>query len=681
MTMDREQALREIEELRRLISHHDYLYYVLDQPEITDAEYDRLFRRLQELEAAFPDLITPDSPTQRVGAPPSEAFGQIRHRVPMLSLQNAMNENEVREFEARLKRFLGRDEEIVYVVEPKFDGLSAELVYEDGILVAGSTRGDGFTGEDVTANLKTIRSIPLRLRPVGDKAPPIPKLFEVRGEVIFPIAKFEELNKERIAKGEPPFANPRNAAAGSVRQLDSSITASRPLDFYAYSMGVCEGLEIESQWDLLQVLRAFGFKVSDLSRRVVGIEEVIKVYKDMLSIRDTLPFEADGAVVKVDSFALQRELGEVSRSPRWAIAFKFPPRQEVTRILDIVVQVGRTGTLTPVAVLEPVKVGGVTVRRATLHNEDEIARKGIMIGDYCLVQRAGDVIPEIVGVLPERRDGTQRPFLMPDTCPVCGSPVVREEGEVARRCIAADCPAQLKEHLLHFASRRAMDIEHLGEKLADQLVEKGLVKDASDLYYLTLDDLLGLERMAEKSARNLLEAIERSKSRPLPNVIFALGIRHVGETGARDLANHFGSMEALMEASEEELTKVEGIGPIVARSIRDYFSRPQNRRLIERLKEAGVTMSHKVEVQKKDEAFASKTFVFTGTLASMTRERAQALVIERGGKTASSVSKKTDYVVCGTDPGSKLQKAKELGIKILTEEEFLRMLEGGKGGA
>lgn len=668
--MDREEAARELERLRCDIEHHNYLYYVRDAPEISDAEYDRLFRRLVEIEAAFPDLVTPDSPSRRVGAPPADEFRPVPHRVPMLSLQNAMDEGEMRDFEARLHRFLGRDDPLDYVIEPKFDGLSAELVYEDGVLVVGATRGDGFTGEDVTANLRTVRTIPLRLR---DDRRPVPRLIEVRGEVILPVARFEDMNRERESRGEPAFANPRNAAAGSVRQLDPTITAGRPLEFFAYTVGASESFAFEGQWELLQALRDFGFKVTDLARRVTGMDAVLAEYRRLLALRDDLPFEVDGTVVKVDRVALQRELGEVSRSPRWAIAFKFPPRREVTRVERIVVQVGRTGVLTPVAVLEPVRVGGVTVRRATLHNEDEVARKGVMEGDHVTVQRAGDVIPEVVEVLVERRDGTERPFMMPARCPACGGPVVREEGEAARRCVSSSCPAQRKEHITHFASKRAMDIEHLGDKLTDQLVDKGLVRDVADLYSLRLDQVAALDRMAEKSAQNLLDAIEKSRSRPLAAVLFALGIRQVGEALARDLAAHFGSIEALMDASEEDLMAVEGVGPVVARGIRDYFANPANRDLIRRLREAGVRMEHTAPRDEADPRFAGKTFVFTGTLASMTRERAQALVLARGGKAASSVSRKTDYVVAGADAGSKLAKARDLGITVLTEAEFLAM--------
>lgn len=671
--MDREEAAARIAWLCREIDRHNHLYYVKDAPEISDAEYDALFRELQALEAEYPDLMLPGSPTQRVGAAPSEEFAQYRHRQPMLSLQNAMSEEEVREFDQRVHRFLGRDSPIDYVCEPKLDGLSAELVYEDGVLVTGATRGDGTVGEDVTANLKTIRSVPLRLDVREGERPP--RLLEVRGEVIFPIAAFEDLNREREARGEPPFANPRNAAAGSTRQLDPRITASRPLQFFAYALGANEGLAVQSQTDVLKALEAFGFRVSNLWRRVRGIEEVIEAYRDLGRRRASLPFEIDGMVVKVDSHALQRELGEVSRSPRWAVAFKFPPERQVTRVEDIGVNVGRTGIVTPVAHLKPVRVAGVIVRRATLHNEDEVARKGVMIGDFVEVQRAGDVIPEVVAVLADRRTGEERPFVMPKDCPSCGGPITREPGEVARRCTNAACPAQLKEHIIHFASRRAMDIEHLGERLTDQLVDGGLVKDVADIYHLKKADLLLLDRMADKSAQNVIDAIERSKTRPLAAVINALGIRQVGEALARSLADHFRTIDALMDAGEEALAAVEDVGPVVAASIATFFRNEKNRALVRRLREAGVRMEHASGTAgEADPAFAGKTFVFTGTLSAMTRERAQELVLSLGGKAAGSVSRKTHYLVAGEDAGSKLAKARDLGVTVLTEAEFLSML-------
>jgi len=683
--MDREDARRELARLRAEIERHNDLYYVRDAPEITDAEYDRLFRQLLDLEAAFPDLVTPDSPSQRVGGRPLEEFAQVRHRVPMLSLQNAMDEGEVRAFDDRVRRFLSRSDPLDYVLEPKFDGLSVELVYQEGVLVQASTRGDGVTGEDVTANVRTIRSIPLRLKPRNPGSdlfgpPALPRLLEVRGEVFMPVERFEELNRTREQAGEPPFANPRNAAAGSLRQLDPRVTAGRPLDFFAYAVGSADGLEASSQWELLQTLREAGLPVSDLPRRVRGIDAVIEEYRRMEALRDRLPFEIDGTVVKVDSFALQRELGEVSRSPRWAIAFKFPPRREVTRVVDIVEQVGRTGVLTPVAELDPVRLGGVLVRRATLHNEDELKRKDVRVGDFVEVQRAGDVIPEVVRVRLDLRPADAAPYRMRETCPACGGPVSRQEGEVARRCVNASCPAQLKEHLVHFASRRAMDIEHLGDRVAEQLVDRGLVRSVADLYRLAREDVLTLDKMAEKSATNLLQAIDRSRNRPLERLIFALGIPQVGEALARSLALRYRSLDALdaecarEPEGQDPLTQVEDVGPKVAGAIRGWFAQPENRKLLGRLREAGLRMTAGTGEAPADPAFAGKTFVFTGTLRTMTREEGQALVLARGGKVAGSVSRKTDVVVAGEDAGSKLAKARDLGVPVIGEEEFLAML-------
>lgn len=740
--MDRELARRELDALRAEIERHNDLYYRRDAPEISDADYDRLFRRLLELEATHPDLVTQDSPSQRVGAAPAEEFASVRHRVPMLSLQNAMSEAELRAFDERVRRFLGRDEEITYVVEPKFDGLSASLVYENGVLTTGATRGDGTTGEDVTPNLRTVRDIPLRLaerdahvlrgdprgratrfpateartggiggRPLGTPrnpqtldlfaqcddpmgegtdAPgtppspspaPRPGLLEVRGEVFMPIAGFEALNREREARSEPPFANPRNAAAGALRQLDPKVTASRPLAFFAYAVGAADGLEVASQHALLETLRDLGFPVTNLALRVVGIDAVVAACRDLGERRDALPFEIDGAVVKVDSVALQRELGEVSRSPRWAIAFKFPPRREVTQVVGITEQVGRTGVLTPVAELAPVRVAGVVVSRATLHNEDELRRKDVRVGDTVEVQRAGDVIPEVVGVRLDLRPMEATPYVMASTCPACDGPVVREEGEAARRCVNASCPAQLREHLVHFASKRAMDIEHLGDRLADQLVERALVRDVADIFTLTLADLAGLDRMAEKSAANLVQGIQAARQRPLARLLGALGIRGVGESLARSLAARFHTMDALAQAATtpadaddaDPLLKVEDVGPVVARSIRDWFAQDANRDLLRRLAEAGVRMDHEASATA-DPRFAGKTFVFTGSLVTMTRDQAQELVVQRGGKAAGSVSRKTDYVVAGADAGSKLDKARDLGVPVLTEEAFREML-------
>jgi DNA ligase (NAD+) len=721
--MDRDRLERELRDLRAQINHHNDRYYRQDAPEITDAEYDRLFRRLLDLEAAHPDLVTPDSPSQRVGAAPVEDFATVRHRVPMRSLQNAMSEAELRAFDDRVRRFLGLSEGIAYTIEPKFDGLSASLTYENGVLVTGATRGDGTVGEDVTANLRTVRSIPLRLTPpaategnaaaarparqaaprtldlfapdepasaveaVLDLAAAVPRLLEVRGEVFMPVAGFEALNRDREARGEAPFANPRNAAAGALRQLDPKITATRPLAFFAYATGAAEGFEASSQAELLDRLRAFGFPVTDLARRVEGIEAVWDACRALGEQRDDLPFEIDGAVVKVDAFALQRELGEVSRSPRWAIAFKFPPRREATRVVGITEQVGRTGVLTPVAELAPIRVGGVVVSRATLHNEDELRRKDVRVGDTVEVQRAGDVIPEVVGVRLDQRPADAVPYALLTTCPACGGPVVREAGEAARRCVNASCPAQLREHLVHFASKRAMDIEGLGERLADQLVDRGVVRDVADVFALRVEDLAGLDRMADRSAANLVQGIEDARQRPLGRLLGALGIRGVGEALARSLATRFHTMDALAGAAtavpedgDDPLLAVEDVGPIVAQSIRDWFAQEANRDLLRRLREAGVRMDHDAAAQA-DSRFAGRTFVFTGSLVTMTRDQAQEAVVQRGGRAAGSVSKKTDYVVAGADAGSKLAKARDLGVAVLTEGEFQAMLSPGAEGS
>ena len=666
--MTKEEARRRIEELRELIRYHNYRYYVLDSPEISDAEYDRLFRELQELEEKFPEFVTPDSPTQRVGAQPAEEFGTVPHTIPMLSLDNAMDEEEVREFDERVKRFLGTDEDIEYVAEPKLDGLGVELVYERGRLVVGSTRGDGFVGEDVTQNLRTIRAVPLVL--LGDP----PERLEVRGEVIMHIEDFKELNRRRAEEGEPPFANPRNAAAGSVRQLDPRITASRPLDIFFYGVGQVVGREFSTHWEVLQALRSWGLRTNPLNRLCRNVDEAVDYYRELLKIREELPYEADGIVIKVNRLDLQRRLGEKARSPRWAIAYKFPPRQATTVIKDIVVQVGRTGVLTPVAIMEPVHVGGVEVKRATLHNQDEIDKKDVRIGDTVIVQRAGDVIPEVVAVVKERRTGKERPFRMPERCPVCGAKVVRLPDEAAHRCTNSACPAQVKERIRYFASKNAMDIEGLGVKLVAQLVDRGLVKDVGDLYFLTKEQLASLDRMAEKSAENLLEALERSKEREPARVLCALGIRHVGEHVARVLMDHFGSIDRLAEASADELESVPGIGPEVAGSVVDFFSHEENMRVLEKLKRAGL----KFEVEKEAAGpLSGKKFVFTGTLSSMTRSEAEELIRKLGGEASSSVSRRTDYVVVGENPGSKLERARQLGVKTITEEEFLRMV--GKG--
>ena len=668
MAEDLETVRRRIEKLREEIRKHDYYYYVLNQPIISDAEYDRLFRELQELEQKYPQLVTPDSPTQRVGAPPAEEFRPVRHALPMLSLQNCFTEEEFLDWDRRVRRLLG-GEKPVYVCEPKLDGLSVELVYEDGVFTVGSTRGDGYTGEDVTQNLRTIKQVPLRL--LSDEIPP-PRLLEVRGEVYMEKEAFKRLNEERAKSGEPLFANPRNAAAGSLRQLDPGVTASRPLKLFCYALGRVEGIEIKSQEELLVTLPKLGFPVNPLWRRCETPEEAIDFYHELLERREELPYEADGMVVKVNDFAQREVLGEVSRAPRWAIAFKFPAEEATTRVLDIVVQVGRTGALTPVAILEPVEVSGVTVSRATLHNEDEVRRKDVRIGDWVVVRRAGEVIPEIVKSIPERRTGEEKEFKMPTRCPVCGGPVVRPPGEVVHRCENLSCPARIKESIRHFASRRAADIEGLGEKLVDQLVDKGLVRRISDLYHLTKEQLAALERMGDKSAQNLLEQLERSKGMSLARFIYALGIRYVGEHIAEVLAERFGSIDELARASYEELVEIPEIGPRIAQSIVDFFASEDNRRLIEELKAVGI--DPRAERPKEKGPLAGKTLVFTGRLSDMTREEAKRLVESLGGKVASSVSRKVDYVVVGEDPGSKLDRARELGIPTLTEEEFRELV-------
>jgi len=670
--MDREKARREIRELRSEIEHHNWRYYVLDDPEISDAQYDRLMRRLTDMEEQFPEFRTATSPTQRVGAAPLDEFAQVRHSGPMLSLTNSMSEDETREFDGKVKRFLklAEDERIEYVAEPKFDGVGIELVYEKGFFVVGSTRGDGVTGEDVTINLKTIRALPLRLRGEGAD---LPRRLEVRGEVYMDIKNFEALNREREKRGEPFFANPRNAAAGSLRQLDPSITAGRPLNIFLYALGKVEGCRFENQWDFLQQLPKWGLRVNKHIRKCRGIEEAIDYCAEMLPVREKLPYEIDGVVIKVNSFALQDKLGIISRSPRWAIACKFPPKQETTRVLGIVAQVGRTGALTPVAIMEPVRIGGVEVKRATLHNQDEVDRKDVRVGDTVVVQRAGDVIPEVVKVITGKRPAGAKRYRLPPQCPICGADVVRFEDEAVARCTGISCPAQLKENIRHFASRRAMDIDGLGEKIIEQLVDTGAVKNVADLYFLTKKEILSLERMAEKSASNLLEAIDRSRATTLDRLIFALGIRHVGEHIAKVLAGAFGSMERLQVAREDELLATREVGPQIAQSIKTFFGQRVNVRVVERLLKGGVRYA---PVKKSEKgALVGKAFVFTGALEKFSREEAEKLVEDAGGRASSSVSTKTDYVVAGTDPGSKYEKAKELGVTILTEEEFIKLLK------
>jgi DNA ligase (NAD+) len=663
--------IEKIEQLRQQINHHNYLYYVLDNPEISDAQYDRLFDELLELEKKYPEFVTPDSPTQRVGASPLEEFKTVRHGLPMLSLNKATSEAEFLDFHRRvLELSKVSEKEIRYTVEPKFDGLAVELVYNKGIFNLGSTRGDGLLGEDVTLNLKTIKSIPL-----GLMGKPVPELLEVRGEVIMNREDFARLNKEREEMGEPLFANPRNAAAGSVRQLDSRITNTRPLNMFGYGTGRIEGTALTNHWDSLIYLKQLGFKISQYVRLCERVEQVKGYYQEILGMRDHLPYEIDGIVIKVNDFVLQARLGELSRSPRWAVAWKFPPQQEHTRIRDIIVSVGRTGALTPVALLEPVRVGGVEVSRATLHNEDEVRKKGVKIGDTVIIQRAGDVIPEVVKVVESKRTGVERQFIMPEQCPVCGSRVERPEGEAVHRCTGIACPAQLKENLAHFASKGAMDMDGLGRKFLEQMVDMKIIQDQADLYFLEKEDLMKMERMGDKLAENLLNAIHRSRNPSLTSLIYALGIRNVGYHLAGVLANNFKSLENLSTQSVEELTRVHEIGPIVAQSIYNFFRNPKNLRVLEKLKRGGVIFPvEKAEV--KEEPLAGKSFVLTGTLDSFTRDQARKIVEDMGGRVASSVSKKTDFVIMGKDPGSKYDDALRLGVKILNENDFKNIIGG-----
>jgi DNA ligase (NAD+) len=667
---DLDKARAEADKLREQIGRANHLYYVLDAPEISDAEYDRLMRRLEEIEAAHPELVTPDSPTQRVGAAPSEKFAVVRHRKMMMSLANAMNAEEMVEFDKRIKRMLHSAADIEYVAEVKLDGLSVELVYEDGLLAVASTRGDGDNGEDITLNIRTIKSVPLKL--MKPKHGKIPKLLEVRGEVIIPKSGFVKLNEERERNGEPVFANPRNAAAGSLRQLDPKITASRPLDIFLYAPGVVEGLELNSQWEFLQALKEVGLRVNPESKICTNVGEVLAYWNDLTERRHQLDYDADGVVAKVNSYPLQSQLGEVSRSPRWAIAYKFKAQQAETRVEKIEAYVGRIGSLTPVAKLAPVQLAGVTISNASLHNLDEIRRKDIREGDTVLIERAGDVIPYVVRVTKPGHPRAHE-FQMPAHCPVCGGAIVHEEGEVAYLCVNVNCPARMRESVRHFASKNCMNIDGLGDKLVAQLIDAGLVKELDDIYKLKdkMPELLALERMGKKSAENLIANIENSRKAALDRVINALGIRHVGEHTARQLAIRFGTLEALSAASEEELTSVRDIGAEVAHSIREYFDEPRNMHAVKRLeKELDI---EKVRAAEGRGPFRDKTFVLTGTLETMTREQAEQKIFEGGGRVSGSVSRKTDFVVVGADPGSKARKAQELGVKILDEKEFLAM--------
>jgi len=667
--ISREEAKKKINQLRKEIRYHDYRYYVLDEPEISDAEYDRLMRELEKLEERFPDLVTPDSPTQRVGAPPKEEFGTVKHSIPMLSLSNAFEENEVYDFDRRVRKGLdgGRPE---YVAEPKIDGLAVEIVYEKGVIRVGSTRGDGETGEDITENLKTIRAIPLKLREEDISAP---DLLEVRGEVYMSKRNFQKLNQERERKGEPLFANPRNAAAGSLRQLDPKITASRPLGIFFYGVGRVEGREFQSHWEILQTLLKWGFIVNPHIELCSNIEECIRYFNRIYEIREELDYEIDGVVFKVSQLEYQRRLGEISRSPRWALAYKFPPTQATTKIKEIRVQVGRTGALTPVAILEPVEVGGVTVSRATLHNQDEIERKDVRVGDTVLIQRAGDVIPEVVKVIKEKRTGEEKKFKLPSRCPVCGTEVSQPPGEVVARCPNISCPARLKESIKHFASKQALDIEGLGDKIVEALVNRGMVKSIPDLYRLQKEDFLKLEGFAEKSAQNMINALEKSKKTTLDRLLYGLGIRHVGQHLAKVLAERYTDIASLSKASQEELLQIPEIGPEVAASIREFFASKENFKVISDLEKLGV--KYPVEKVRVEGKLKGLTFVFTGELENFTRDEAKRLVEKKGARVTSSVSKKTDYVVTGKNPGSKLDKAREYGVKIIGEEEFAKLIQ------
>ncbi len=682
-----EEARERVERLRRAIEYHNYRYYVLDDPEISDAAYDALMNELRALEDAFPDLRTPDSPTQRVGAPPLERFGKVTHAVPMLSLGNAFDPDDVRRWYDRVRRLAERDH-IELVVEPKIDGLAVTLLYENGRLALGATRGDGLTGEDVTPNVRTVRSIPLEIpvpvpdRPWTEGIPPFPRVttppprLEVRGEVYMRKSDFEALNRRQAERGEKTFANPRNAAAGSLRQLDSRVTARRPLSFFAYGVGIVEGVAFATHWEVLGYLGALGFPVNPDARRFASLDEALAYAETWMARRHELDYEADGLVFKVNDLGLYERLGVAGREPRWAIAYKAPPSEAVTVLEDIVVNVGRTGQVVPAAVLRPVEVGGVTVSHATLHNADYVQERDLRIGDHVIVKRAGDVIPQVVRPLPEMRTGAERPWHMPERCPSCGEPLVRPPGEVAYYCTNVACPAQLVRRVEHFVSRGAMDIEGFGSKQAARFVELGLLCDPADLYFLKREQILALEGFADKSADNLLQAIEASKKRGLARLLFALGIRYVGSTVAELLARHFATLDELMAATQEELEAIEGIGPRTAASLVEWFSRPSNREMVEKLRRAGVSFARAgQEGEGLEQPLAGLTFVITGTLASFTRDEAKAFIEAHGGRVTSSVSRKTDFLVVGENPGSKLQKAQSLGVKIITEDELLGMVE------
>jgi DNA ligase (NAD+) len=667
--------LKEIKEkivkLRQEIRRHDYLYYVLDQPEISDKEYDQLYRELKALEERFPQFISPDSPTQRVGGQPLEGFRQVRHRIPMLSLDNTYSVEELRSWDERVHKNLGK-EKVEYVVELKIDGTSSSFTFEGGIFTLGATRGDGELGEDVTANLKTIRSLPLSL-----KSDNVPSLLEVRGEVYMERRDFVNLNEEKKRKGESLFANPRNAAAGSLKLLDPRICARRNLNCFIHSLGLIEPKRRlpSTHWQFLGLIRSLGLRVNPHNKLCFDIEEVISYCREWETKRDQLPYDVDGMVIKVNSFRQQESLGFTLKSPRWAVAYKFPARQVTTLLKNIIVQVGRTGVITPVAELEPVECGGVIISRATLHNFDEIKRLDVRIGDRVVVERAGDVIPKIVKTVESRHTGKEKAFSIPRHCPVCGGKIAKQkEEDVAYRCINPSCPAQLERALVHFASRQAMDIEGMGQAVVEQLVKKKLVSDFADIYFLTEDDLLKLELFAQKKARNLIEAIKVSKNRPLSRLLFGLGIPHVGEKAARLLAREYGCLDTLMSVAKEQIQELAEIGPVIAESIEIFFDQPQTKRLIDKLKKAGLNMKE-FDFRPGGGPLSGKNFVFTGELESFTRSQAQETVENLGGRVSSGVSRNTDFVVAGRNPGSKFKKAKELGIKILDEGDFKKLIK------
>jgi DNA ligase (NAD+) len=666
------EVKQRINKLRELINYHNYRYYVLDSPEISDAEYDQLMRQLEQLEEAHPELITPDSPTQRIGAAPVEAFGVVEHPQPLLSLANAFSDEELDAWYRRASNLLG-SRKTDFVCELKIDGLAVSLTYVNSMLEVGATRGDGYRGENITQNLRTVKSIPLS---VSKEAPP---RFEVRGEVYLPKTGFKKLNEERAKEGLPLFANPRNAAAGSVRQLDPRITAQRPLDIFVYGLGWAEGKAVpETHWEIMQYLKSLNFKINQNIALCHTIDEAKAYYAKWVKNEEALPYEADGVVVKINSIPLQVELGNVGREPRWAVAYKFPAVQGTTRLLDIGINVGRTGSLNPYAILEPVQVGGVTIKHAALHNEEDVHRKDIRIGDWVVIQRAGEVIPEIVEPIVSRRTGKEKIFHMPKRCPVCGAEVIKPEGEAMHRCTNAACPAQALERIKHFTSRGTMDIEGVGEKMSQILFEAGLIKDAGDLYYLTKDQLVSLERMADKSATKILNSIEKSKDRPVPRVIFALGIPNIGDETAELLAEHYTSLDELGQATPEKLQEIPSIGPKIADSVVAFFRQKQNQKIIEKLRKAGVKLEAE-KTKRKDLPLAGLEFVITGRLEAFPRPEAEAKIKALGGKAGSDVTKKTSYLVVGEDPGSKLARAQALGTKTLTEAEFLQLLERSEG--